>query len=206
MAALVGILSCRPEAATTTANAGDGLTPEEVASTLVAALESGDFGGAARLTITDQLPWVVMAEGASLAQAAGLQPADLVTVAENYWEGFSGSAPQLPAIEAGAVEEAEVGGLGFATVPLEGRLRLVLRREESWRLDIIASFAPTLVNRLIESAELVEANRGEDADLLRQVLSQQWPSVEMASRQPGLPSTTRDDLARLLEILADLTG
>jgi hypothetical protein len=202
----LGVLSCRPEAATTTAIAGDGLSAGEVAASLVTALEAGDFPIAARLTITDQLPWVVMAEGASLAQAAGLEPDDLVTVAENYWKGFSGSAPQLPAIDAGDIEEAEVGGLRFATVPLVGRLQLVLRRQESWRLDVIASFAPTLVNRLIESAELVEANRGEDADLLRQVLSQQWPSVEMASRQPGLPATTRDDLARLLQILADLTG
>ncbi|MDP3983728.1 MAG: hypothetical protein Q8Q52_01815, partial [Acidimicrobiia bacterium] len=206
--AAVGLLAiataCTPEAPTTTVAAeGDGRAAAEVVEELIRAVTTGDYAAAAAFTITEQMAWVVMAEGGSLAQAGSLSDDDLTEVAVNYWKGFAETA-QLPSIEVGVAQESEISGVRFAVVPVNANLRLVMRDDGGWRVDIIASFAPSLANRLIEAAEVVEANRGGQGGGLREILSDQRPSVEIAARQPGLAEATRTELADLLEVLADL--
>lgn len=189
---------------TTTVVEEEGADAASVVADLIAAVRAGNFDEAAALTVTEQMPWVVMAEGASLAQAAQLGPEEVVEVAANYWRGFADAA-HLPE-EGGAVEEITVGDNRYAVVSLEGRLQLVLRFDQTWRVDVIASFAPTIANRLLEAAEAVEANRGDYARGLREMLAEQRNSVEVAARDRGLPAATREDLDALLEVLADLAS
>lgn len=204
---LAGFLAvgCGTDLTTTSTDvASDGREAGEVAEAFLEALRVGDYGAGAALTFTDQLAWVVMAEGGSLTQAADLLDAGLEQVAVNYWQGFA-ETTQLTDIEVRGVEESEIRGARFAIVSLDGRLRLILRNADGWRVDIIASFAPTLVNRLIEAAQVVEANPGDQATTMRGMLAEQRPSVEAASGQPGLPEATRTDLLLLLEMLDDLS-
>jgi hypothetical protein len=188
---------------TTLDQVSDSREAAEVVEALLSAVDGGDFAGAAALTLTDQLAWVVMAEGGTLSQAAGLLEDGLDEVAANYWQGFADTV-DLAEIGVRAVEEQEIGESRFAVVALNGQLQLILRDSEGWRVDIIASFAPTLVNRLIEGARVVEANQGEQATSLRAMLVAQRPSVEAAAGQPGLSEATRIELLSLLEMLDDL--
>ena len=195
---------CNSGSSTTTLDeVSDSRQAAEVVEALLTAVEGGDFAGAAQLTLTDQLAWVVMAEGGTLTQAAGLLEAGLDEVAANYWQGFSESV-ELSDIAVRAVNEQEISESRFAIVALNGRLQLILRNSDGWRVDIIASFAPTLVNRLIEAARVVEANQGDQATSMRAILVEQRASVEVAAGQPGLPEATRSELLSLLEMLDDL--
>lgn len=203
---LAGFLSvgCNSDLTTTSTDAAsDGREAVEVAEALLEALQTGDYAAAAALTFPDQLAWVVMAEGGSLTQAAEMLDSGLDQVAANYWQGF-GETTQLSEVAVRGVEESEVRGVRFAVVALDGKLRLILRNLDGWRVDIIASFAPTLVNRLIEAAQVVDANRGDQATTMLAMLAEQRPSVEVASAQPELPETTKSDLLSLLEMLDDL--
>lgn len=195
---------CNSGSTTTTLDeVSDSREAAEVVEALLAALDGGDFAEAAALTLTDQLAWVVMAEGGTLNQAAGLLEEGLDGVAANYWQGFSETV-ELANIGVRRVDEKEIDESRFAVVALNGQLQLILRNSEGWRVDIVASFAPTLVNRLIEAARVVEANQGDQATSMRALLVAQRPSVEAAVGQPGLPEATRTELFSLLETLDDL--
>jgi len=200
------LTGCNPDSATTTLDhLLDSREAAEVVEALLEAVDGGDFAGAAALTLTDQLAWVVMAEGGTLTQAAGLSQAGLDEVAANYWQGFSETV-ELEGVGVRAVDEQQIRESRFAIVALNGKLQLILRDSEGWRVDIIASFAPTLVNRLIEAAKVVEANQGDQATSMKTILVDQRPSVEAAAGQLGLPEATRADLLSLLEMLDDLSG
>ncbi len=204
MLMLVMATGCFSGSTTTTLDAvSDSREAAEVVEALLAAVDGGDFEGAAALTLTDQMAWVVMAEGGTLNQAAGLLEDGLDEVAANYWQGFSETV-EVADIGVRAVEEQEVDESRFAVVALNGQLQLILRNSEGWRVDIIASFAPTLVNRLIEAARVVEANQGDQATSMRAILVAQRPSVAAAAGQSGLPEGTRTELLALLEQLDDL--
>ena len=202
---LVSVIACTQDSNSTTSLAvGSTASALEVADAFVTAMSEGDYEEAAALTFLEQMPWVVMAEGGSLSQAASLEGEDLDMVAANYWRGFA-QAAQLPQVAGDEVDETSVGGRQYAVVPLGSRLRLVLRDGEEWQVDVIASFAPTIVNRLLEAAEVVEANRGSLADRMRELLASQRPSVELASVASGLPERTEEDMAALLDLLDDLS-
>jgi hypothetical protein len=201
---LVMVTGCFSGSTTTTLDAvSDSREAAEVVEALLAAVDGGDFAGAAALTLTEQLAWVVMAEGGTLNEAAGLLDEGLDEVAANYWQGFSETV-EVADIGVRAVDEQEINESQFAVVALNGQLQLILRNSEGWRVDIIASFAPTLVNRLIEAARVVEANQGDQATSMRAILVAQRPSVAAAAGQPGLPEATRTELLSLLEMLDDL--
>lgn len=203
---LAGAMStgCNSGSSSTTLDeVSDSREATEVVEALLTAVAGGDFAGAAALTLTDQLAWVVMAEGGTLTQAAGLLEDGLDEVAANYWRGFSETV-ELSDIAVRAVDEHEIDESRFAIVALNGRLQLILRNSDGWRVDIIASFAPTLVNRLSEAARVVEANQGDQATTMRAILVEQRASVEAAAGQPGLPEATRTELLSLLEMLDDL--
>lgn len=204
MLMLVISTGCTSDSTSTTLDeVSDSREAAEVVEALLAAVDGGDFAGAAALTLTDQLAWVVMAEGGTLTQAAGLLEDGLDEVAANYWQGFSETV-EVADIGVRTVDEQDISESRFAIVALNGRLRLILRNSEGWRVDIIASFAPTLVNRLIEAARVVEANQGDQATSMRAILVAQRPSVAAAAGQPGLPEATRTELLSLLEMLDDL--
>jgi hypothetical protein len=178
---------------------------ETVAAEFVSAMAKGEFPVAARLTAAEAMAWLVMAEGASISQAASLLDEGIAGVAANFWSGFA-SGVQFPPVREGSSTDIEVDGVHFTEVALgeDGRLQLVLRNTGEWKVDVIASFGGTLVNRLAESAQLVASNRSPATEKLVAVLIDQRPSVEVASRQRGLSTQARQDLLDLAALLERL--
>ena len=192
---------------TTTAPSGAAQSAEAVAMAVLDALAAGDARAAAANTIEEQMVWLAMAEGASLQEAAGLLDGGAESVAVNYWTGFT-QLGEVPPVAISSIMETSIGDDEFAVVSLGGAedLRLVLRSEPDWKVDVVASFGSTLAARLADAVEVVAANSGEGADRLRQVLGDQRNSVEMASADAGLNESARQALADLAESLENMSS
>lgn len=193
---------------TTTATA-DVTPPDQVAMLVMEGVRVGDPISAADWTVLEQMPWLAMAEGASIQQAAAVLDEGTRQVAINYWKGFS-EGSGLPGLEIGGVDEADVGSYRFATVTFgpgigsRNELRLVLRLEDQWRVDLIASFGAALAQRLRDALDIIAANRGPDAERLAELISNQRDSVLIASESDNLNQPSRqalEDLAGAIELL-----
>lgn len=202
------LAACDPSAggATTTASPESVSPPEDVATAVIDALAKGDAATPADRTVAEQMPWLAMAEGASLSQASDLVDTGSRQVAINFWQGFS-EGGGLPELEVGQVEEFEVGSHRFASVVVGfgRRLRLVLRLEDQWRVDIVASFGSSLASRLRDALDVVAANSGPEADRLTEVITRQRDSVTVASDGVGLNDSALRGLDGLVEAI-DLLG
>jgi hypothetical protein len=192
---------------TTTTPTGATQSPEAVATAVLDALIAGDAQTAAANTIEEQMVWLAMAEGASLQEAAGLLDAGAESVAVNYWTGFT-QLGEVPPVAISSIMETTIGDHTFAVVSLGGTdaLRLVLRSEPEWKIDVVASFGSTLAARLADAVEVVAANSGDGADRLRLVLGNQRDSVDMASADSGLNEMARQALADLAESLENMSS
>lgn len=192
----------RGGATETTAARPDVTPPDQVAMLVMEAALSGDTASAADWTVQEQMPWLAMAEGASIQQAADVLDAGARQVAINYWQGFS-EGFGLPDLQVGLADEADVGGHRFASVNVgPGRgLRLVLRLEDQWRVDVIASFGSALAERLHDALDIVAANRGPDAERLTELISNQRDSVSIASDSANLNDLSREALEELADAI-----
>lgn len=192
---------------TTTMPAGAAQSSEAVATVVLDALTAGEAEIAAANTIEEQMVWLAMAEGASLQEAADLLEDGAELVAINYWTGFT-QLGDVPPVAISSIVETRVGDHTFAVVSLGGtdNLRLVLRSEPEWKVDVVASFGSTLAARLADAVEVVAANSGDEAERLREVLGEQRDSVEMATADTGLNETTRQALADLAESLENMSS
>lgn len=192
---------------TTTTPSGAARSPEAVATAVLDALNAGDAQTAAANTIEEQMVWLAMAEGASLQEAAGLLDAGADSVAVNYWTGFT-QLGEVPPVTISSIIETTIGDHMFAVISLGGTddLRLVLRSEPDWKVDVVASFGSTLAARLADAVEVVAANSGAGADRLRLVLGNQRDSVDMASADTGLNETARQALADLADSLENMSS
>lgn len=192
---------------TTTTPSGAAQSSEAVATAVLDALTAGDAQTAAANTIEEQMVWLAMAEGASLQEAAGLLESGAESVAVNYWTGFT-QLGEVPPVAISSITETTIGDHTFAVVSLGGTdaLRLVLRSEPEWKIDVVASFGSTLAARLADAVEVVAANSGDGADRLRLVLGDQRDSVDMASADTGLNETARQALADLAASLENMSS
>lgn len=200
----------------TTATTPDVTPPDQVAMIVMEAVLNGDTASAADSTVHEQMPWLAMAEGASIQQAADVLDAGARQVAINYWQGFS-EGSGLPDLAVGRVSEANVGSHRFASITFDSGtfgagtvgsskgLRLVLRLEDQWRVDVIASFGAALAERLRDALDIVAANRGSDAERLAELISNQRDSVAVASESSNLNDPSRQALEDLAEAI-DLLG
>ena len=205
---LILLAACSPGGdASTTVPDGTAQSPEAVAGLVLDALMTGDFELAAANTVEEQMVWLAMAEGASLQEAASLLEQGAKSVAINYWTGFT-QLGEVPPIAISSITETDLGDHSFAVVSLGDNddLRLVLRSEPSWKVDVVASFGSTLVARLADAVAVVGANSGEDADLLRRVLAEQKDSVDMAGSDARLNEAARQALADLADSLEKLSA
>lgn len=171
------------------------------------ALTAGDAETVAANTIEEQMVWLAMAEGASLQEAADLLDDGAESVAINYWTGFTQSGA-VPPVAISSIVETQTGDHTFAVVSLGGTddLRLILRSDPEWKVDVVASFGSTLAVRLADAVEVVAANSGDGAERLRDVLFEQKDSVDMATADSGLNETARQALADLAESLENMSS
>ena len=202
------VVACSSGGQSTTTVPPDTAESSEAVATLVLdALNDGDAEIAAANTTLEQMVWLAMAEGASLQEATNLLDEGAESVAVNYWTGFTQSGT-VPPVAISSIVETQVGEHTFAVVSLGGTddLRLVLRRDPEWKVDVIASFGSTLVARLADVVEVVAANSGAGAERLREMLVEQKDSVDMASADSGLEETARQALVDLAEALLKMSS
>jgi len=187
--------------------AGAAQSSEAVATMVLNALTAGDAETAAANTIEEQMVWLAMAEGASLQEAADLLDDGAESVAINYWTGFTQSGA-FPQAAISSIVETQTGDHTFAVVSLGGTddLRLVLRSDPEWKVDVVASFGSTLAVRLADVVEVVAANSGDGAERLRDVLFEQKDSVDVATAGSGLNESARQALADLAESLENMSS
>jgi molybdopterin converting factor small subunit len=207
--AILGSLgACSSDGTASTTNPpGAAQSSEAVATAVLDALASGNAEAAADHTIQNQMVWLAMAEGASLQEAANLLDQGAESVAINYWTGFT-ELGTIPPVAISSIAETVMGEHNFAVVSLGGNddLRIVLRSDPEWKVDVVASFGSTLAARLKDVVAVVSANSGDIAARLREVLIEQRDSVEMAAADIGLNAAARDALVELSEALEDMAS
>ncbi len=183
--------------------------PELAVSRLFESLASGDYATAADLTVPRQMVVVALAEGSSVGTANTLLEDGELQVGERFWESFAASLSGFLGYSArevriGAVTEYSVSGEDFAlveaTVPLEaGVRRIIVKRQNGWRVDVIASFASALVPKIAPAGEIVRADP-DGGDLLS-LMQEQEPSLEMVLSEPGLSAQMQQAVFQALEVL-----
>lgn len=197
------IVACSPATGdSTTSPTLDQASPEAVAEQVASALSSGDPALVTALTHIGPMPWVALVEGATVEEAANLDEAEAAAVAHNFWTGFLNSAV-LAGVGAEGVRTFEEGNSRFARFDLPHG-SVVLKADGEWRIDVVASFAAPLAQRLLGAIDVVIANPSPAADELRQILAAQRDSVAVALADPTLESEARALVEEVLQAVSAL--
>lgn len=191
--------------ATSVATPTADIPPEEVADEVVAALDGGDPTVVAALTDLRPMPWVALAEGATVEEAAGIKAGESsLAVADNFWTGFLESAG-LAGDQVADIGAFTEGSTDFARLELRSG-SIILNQSDAWRIDVIASFAAPLAERLLGAVEVVVANRSPEADVLREMLRGQRDAVAVASADPSITASARAAVEEVLAAIDSIDG
>jgi hypothetical protein len=203
---LLVLLACSNAVSATSATTPTAdVPPEEVADEVAAALDGGDPAIVASLTDLRPMPWVALAEGATVEEAAGIEAGEnSLAVADNFWTGFLESAG-LEGDEVADIEAFTEGSTDFARLEL-GSGSIILNQSDAWRIDVIASFAAPLAERLLGAVEVIVANRSAEADVLREMLRGERDAVAVASADPSITTTARAAVEEVLAAIDSIDG
>lgn len=203
---LLVLLACSNAVSATSATTPTAdVPPEEVADEVAAALDGGDPAIVASLTDLRPMPWVALAEGATVEEAAGIEAGEnSLAVADNFWTGFLESAG-LAGNEVADIEAFTEGSTDFARLEL-GSGSIILNQSDAWRIDVIASFAAPLAERLLGAVEVIVANRSAEADVLREMLRGERDAVAVASADPSITTTARAAVEEVLAAIDSIDG
>jgi hypothetical protein len=203
---LLVLLACSNAVSATSATTPTAdVPPEEVADEVAAALDGGDPAIVASLTDLRPMPWVALAEGATVEEAAGIEAGEnSLAVADNFWTGFLESAG-LEGDEVADIEAFTEGSTDFARLEL-GSGSIILNQSDAWRIDVIASFAAPLAERLLGAVEVIVANRSAEADVLREMLRAERDAVAVASADPSITTTARAAVEEVLAAIDSIDG
>jgi hypothetical protein len=203
---LLVLLACSNAVTATSATTPTAdVPPEEVADEVAAALDGGDPAIVASLTDLRPMPWVALAEGATVEEAAGIEAGEnSLAVADNFWTGFLESAG-LAGNEVADIEAFTEGSTDFARLEL-GSGSIILNQSDAWRIDVIASFAAPLAERLLGAVEVIVANHSAEADVLREMLRAERDAVAVASADPSITTTARAAVEEVLAAIDSIDG
>jgi hypothetical protein len=191
--------------ATSVATPTADIPPEEVADEIAAALDGGDPSVVAAFTDLRPMPWVALAEGATVEEAASLEAGEnSLAVADNFWTGFLASAG-LAGDEVADIEAFTEGSTDFARLELRSG-SIILNQSDVWRIDVIASFAAPLAERLLGAVEVIVANRSAEADVLREMLRGERDAVAVASADPSITTSARTAVEEVLAAIDSIDG
>lgn len=205
VATTVGLVACA-DVEPAEVSDSESLGPAETVTELLAAIDEGRFDDAAQLTDAVQAALLSLAEGADASDVVGAIEAGPGPVAANFWSGFAqtldeASDPAGGAISAG--EESVEGSSRFVEVsvtPAEGEDRsFVLRRDGAWQVDLLATFGPTLAERLIAPVEAMLSSANDDASTVLGHLNASADSLRLVAADPDLPAATHQSLLGLIE-------
>lgn len=174
-------------------------SPEEVVERLIDDLRQRDNAGAAELVVSGQLRLVALAEGKSVAEAAG---ADEQVVGSNFWAAFTEAVgpDALSGLELSGEEptllRAEAVDFAFVTVSLGGERRLFVtrHRQDGWYIDVIATFAEVLGSRYEDA--ITRVAESADAVTLGPIMVDQVPSMMVVIELPGADAVLQQAMLR----------
>lgn len=188
-------------------NGSGASSAEEAVSQLLESLTEGEFGPVASLAVPGQAGLASVAEGATVGDVAdALRDGDAL-IAANFWSGFAQSVePWLgQGIEVIGSEEQEVEGTTFSVVTVrtpDGVERSFITRDvDGHRVDLFATFGPSLATRLYPEIERLLGSPDADAGLILSEMREQVPSLHMAAATPNLAPNVVQDLFQLIELI-----
>lgn len=206
--AVVGVLlfACSGGEPTTPRAAG-GDSPEETVSELIAHLDGAEFEAAGSLSMPGQAALASLAEGASFGEVADALRGGDSHVASNFWAGFAqGAGGYLASASIGEAGAPLVrGGVEFYPVtvrPEEGPERTVfLRQQDGYRVDLFASFAPGLADRVPPAVERLLNTNTDDAQVILAEMEKVVPSLMVAADRGEQPPEATQQIVRLIELV-----
>lgn len=205
---LVGIVlltACSDEPPTET-TVPENLGPEATVRTLLGDIQAGEFEKAAALTDTEQAGLLTLAEGADATDVVEALEDGGEAVAANFWSGFAqtlepGDQPENWPIAVG--EEVTQGDLVFVpieVVPPDGEERIFyLRRDGTWKIDMMATFGPILAERLAPPVETLLSSANPNASTVLSLLVESVASLQVAAAHSELEPDTHQSLLALIE-------
>ena len=148
-----------------------------------------------------------LAEGATFSDVADALNEGDSHVASNFWGGFAqGAGGYLAGATVGVTGEPVVlDGVEFHPVgvrPEDGPARTVfVRHEDGYRIDLFASFAPGLAERMPPTVERLLTTNTDDARLILGELEGVVPSLMIAANRGDQPSESTQQILRLVELI-----
>jgi hypothetical protein len=186
-------------------------TAEQAVEDLFGLLAAGEFVSASTLAVPDQSALAALAEGALVADvASGLREGD-VGIARNFWSGFAQSIDSLlgEGVEVVGSSATTAQDVEFTVVEIvtgSGDVHHIATREvNGHRVDLFATFGPSLASRLYPQIELLFDEPSEDSSLILARMREQVPSFYMAAETPNLAPNVVQDLLQLIELITRLS-
>lgn len=181
-------------------------SPEQAVEMLVDALDSGQFAEASHLAMPGHAALASLAEGASFGEVADALRTQDLAVSANFWSGFAqGAGSFLFGTVPADSETLERDGLVFhvvTVVPESGGDRVIVTRElEGFRIDLFASFASGLAERMIGPVERLLAAQTDDSLLVLAELREVVPSLLVAAESPEQPPDVVQSVLQLVELI-----
>lgn len=182
-------------------------SPIEAVQELVGALNDGDFTAASSLAVPGHAALASLAEGATFGQVAEALRADDAAVAANFWGGFAQGAgsyltDSVEIEESGTVSS---GGLEFHVItvkpPSEADREMLTRDSDGYRIDLFASFAPGLSQRMVGPVKRLLTAQTADSRLVLTELKNIVPSLMIAAERPDQPPDVVQSVLRLIELI-----
>lgn len=199
-------MACQGEQAPPQTSVVSDLDPEGVVTDVLAAVAEGRFEDAAAYTDQRQAGLLALAEGSEISEVATALDEGASAVAANFWSGFAQSLDPSFSLESASLEVGEVteqDGRRFVPVVMagpEGEERVFyLRDEEGWKVDLMATFAPLVAERLTPRVEALLSSAHPDAGVVVGLLNDATPSLQVAAADPSLDVTTHQAVLALIE-------
>ena len=203
---VVAVAACRGGSAAPTTTVATAVSPTDVVTGLLSAVDEGRFEDTARFTDTTQAALFTLAEGATAGDVSAAIQSEASPVSANFWSGFAQSLGEgygRGEVTVGSVEEITAGESRFALVPVtpaDGEERVfVLRHDGGWRVDLFASFAPIVAESLVPAVEGVLGSADPDASVVLAGLAESADSLRVAAADRTLPADTQQTVLALLE-------
>jgi hypothetical protein len=202
------VAACSPKAepAPDTTTPVQSLAPEDLVSGLMAAVDEGRFEDAAALTDVSQAALLTLVEGADPSEVADLLAGDGRDVSANFWSGFAQTLPSgfsSSDLQISVGDTIEKGGVEFVRVTVEAPEGdpqvFVLHHDGRWEVDLMATFAPILAERMVPPVDNLLQSANPDAGTVLEQLRRSAPSLEVAIDNPDLPAEVRQSLLALIE-------
>jgi hypothetical protein len=182
-------------------------SPVAAVEELVAAINTPDFAEASRLAVPGQAALAALAEGATFGEVARSLSEGDEEIAANFWTGFAQETGGFLTSEVGVVDDGTVDqdDVEFHTVtvtPSDGSARtIVVRNVDGYRVDLFASFASGLADKMAGPVERLLAAQTADARLVLAELQEIVPSLHVAASLPGTSPAASQQIFALIEVI-----